>query len=143
VFTEVKQNLIFVVTRAVAVVIFVPPEAPTTILTLLSLSNIIVGHIDESGLLPFQKKKVVCTCLHLNLTSVSIEIRKKRQYLSFILGCKTHNTWLNEVVGWRGNPKAISNVRRAEIIHLIIKDNPSWAWHHLRAKTVRKQERSR
>lgn len=40
------------VTRAVAVMIFVPPEAPTTILTLLCLSQMMVGHMDESGLLP-------------------------------------------------------------------------------------------
>lgn len=52
--------LVFVVTRAVAVVIFVPPEAPTTILTLWCLSNIIVGHIDERGLFPGQKTKVAC-----------------------------------------------------------------------------------
>jgi len=98
VFTDVKQNLIFVVTRAVAVVIFVPPEAPTTILTLLSLSNIIVGHIDESGLLPFQKKK---SSMHMSSLEFDqcVYRNKKRQYLSFILGCKTHNTWLNEVVG--------------------------------------------
>jgi len=56
----VKRCFVFVVTRAVAVVIFVPPEAPTTILTLWCLSNIIVGLIDESGLLPCQKTKVIC-----------------------------------------------------------------------------------
>ncbi len=56
----VKRCFVCVVTRAVAVVIFVPPEAPTTILTLWCLSNIIVGHIDESGLLPCQKTEVLC-----------------------------------------------------------------------------------
>lgn len=45
------------VTRAVAVVIFVPPEAPTTILTLLYLSKMIVGHIEDKGLLPRSKQK--------------------------------------------------------------------------------------
>lgn len=40
------------ITKAVDVVIFVPPEAPTTILTLLCLSQMMVGHMEESGLLP-------------------------------------------------------------------------------------------
>lgn len=44
-------------TRAVAVMIFVPPEAPTTIFTLLSLSEIIVGHIEERGLLPKNERE--------------------------------------------------------------------------------------
>lgn len=39
-------------TNAVAVVIFVPPDAPTTIFTWFSLSNMIVGHMEDSGLLP-------------------------------------------------------------------------------------------
>ncbi len=85
---SIKRCLVFAVTRAVAVVIFVPPEAPTTILTLWCLSNIIVGHIDESGLLPCQKTKVICLySLPLNRTYIS------RDNMSFILG-----TWLNEVV---------------------------------------------
>ncbi len=76
---SIKRCLVFVVTRAVAVVIFVPPEAPTTILTLWCLSNIIVGHIDESGLLPCQKTKVICLySLPLNRTYIS------RDNLSFI-----------------------------------------------------------
>lgn len=45
------------VTRAVAVVIFVPPEAPTTIFTLLCLSKMIVGHIEDRGLLPGSNTK--------------------------------------------------------------------------------------
>ena len=45
-------------------VIFVPPEAPTTIFTLFSLSNMIVGHIEESGLLPgIEKHKMAVTAL--------------------------------------------------------------------------------
>lgn len=62
------------VTRAVAVVIFVPPEAPTTILTLLCLSKIMVGHIEDRGLLPGpgQKQKrmiwrhysITLSCVH-------------------------------------------------------------------------------
>lgn len=39
-------------TKAVAVVIFVPPDAPTTILTRLSLSKMMVGHMEDSGLFP-------------------------------------------------------------------------------------------
>lgn len=39
-------------TSAVDVVICVPPEAPTTICTLPSLSTMIDGHMDESGCFP-------------------------------------------------------------------------------------------
>lgn len=39
-------------TSAVAVVIWVPPEAPTTIRTRPSRSTIIAGHMDESGCFP-------------------------------------------------------------------------------------------
>ena len=39
-------------TSAVAVVIFVPPEAPTTILTFFILSTKIEGHIEDIGCLP-------------------------------------------------------------------------------------------
>ncbi len=48
-------------TKAVAVVIFVPPDAPTTIFTLLSLSKMIVGHMEDSGLLPAKDKQNVAT----------------------------------------------------------------------------------
>lgn len=44
-------------TKAVAVVILVPPDAPTTILTRFSLSKMIVGHMDDSGLLPATQKE--------------------------------------------------------------------------------------
>lgn len=46
-------------TKAVAVVIFVPPDAPTTIFTLFSLSKMIVGHMEDSGLLPATDKQNV------------------------------------------------------------------------------------
>lgn len=46
-------------TSAVAVVIFVPPDAPTTIFTLLSLSKMIVGHMEDSGLLPATHNQTV------------------------------------------------------------------------------------
>lgn len=39
-------------TNAVAVVILVPPDAPTTILTWLCLSKMMVGHMEDNGLLP-------------------------------------------------------------------------------------------
>ena len=39
-------------TRAVAVVIFVPPAAPTTILTRPAASTTMAGHIDDSGRFP-------------------------------------------------------------------------------------------
>lgn len=39
-------------TSAVAVVIFVPPEAPTTILTFFALSTKMEGHIEDMGCLP-------------------------------------------------------------------------------------------
>lgn len=39
-------------TNAVAVVICVPPEAPTTMRTLWSRSTMIAGHMDESGCFP-------------------------------------------------------------------------------------------
>lgn len=39
-------------TSAVAVVIFVPPEAPTTILTCFILSTKMEGHIEDIGCLP-------------------------------------------------------------------------------------------
>ena len=39
-------------TRAVDVVIWVPPEAPTTIRTLPSLSTMMEGHMDDRGCLP-------------------------------------------------------------------------------------------
>lgn len=39
-------------TSAVAVVIFVPPEAPTTILTFFILSTKMEGHIEDIGCLP-------------------------------------------------------------------------------------------
>lgn len=42
-------------TRATEVVIFVPPEPPTTILTLLFLSKRMVGHIEDIGLFPFDR----------------------------------------------------------------------------------------
>lgn len=37
---------------AIEVVIFVPPEPPTTILTLLFLSKRMVGHMEDIGLFP-------------------------------------------------------------------------------------------
>ena len=40
---------LWVLTKAVEVVIFVPPEAPTTILTSPSGETIIVGHIEDKG----------------------------------------------------------------------------------------------
>lgn len=44
-------------TVAVAVVIFVPPEPPTTILTsLLPLSKRMTGHIEDKGLLPGERQ---------------------------------------------------------------------------------------
>lgn len=39
-------------TNAVAVVICVPPEAPTTMRTWPSLPTMIVGHMDETGCFP-------------------------------------------------------------------------------------------
>lgn len=42
-------------------VIFVPPDAPTTIFTLFSLSKMIVGHMEDSGLLPATDKHNVAT----------------------------------------------------------------------------------
>lgn len=39
-------------TNAVAVVIFVPPEAPTTMRTWPSRPTMIAGHMDESGCFP-------------------------------------------------------------------------------------------
>lgn len=48
-------------TKAVAVVIFVPPDAPTTIFTLLSLSKMIVGHMEDSGLFPTTDKQKAAT----------------------------------------------------------------------------------
>lgn len=39
-------------TSAVAVVIFVPPEAPTTIFTFFILSTKMEGHIEDIGCLP-------------------------------------------------------------------------------------------
>lgn len=45
--------------------IFVPPDAPTTIFTLFSLSKMIVGHMEESGRLPatHEHRSLVCKCL--------------------------------------------------------------------------------
>lgn len=40
------------IVSAVAVVIFVPPEAPTTILTFFVLSTKMEGHIEDIGCLP-------------------------------------------------------------------------------------------
>lgn len=37
------------------VVILVPPEPPTTILTWLFLLKMMVGHMEDSGLLPVKK----------------------------------------------------------------------------------------
>lgn len=45
-------------TRAIEVVIFVPPEPPTTILTLLFLSRRMVGHIDDIGLFPRMSHRI-------------------------------------------------------------------------------------
>lgn len=42
-------------------VIFVPPDAPTTIFTLLSLSKMIVGHMEDSGLFPTTDKQKAAT----------------------------------------------------------------------------------
>lgn len=63
-------------------VIFVPPEAPTTIFTRLSLSKMIVGHMEESGLLPttneqnhydcFIYGKVMCLSFVLNVLYVAV-----------------------------------------------------------------------
>lgn len=44
-------------TSATAVVIFVPPEPPTTILTLLFLSSRMAGHIEDMGLLSEQRRE--------------------------------------------------------------------------------------
>lgn len=41
--------------------IFVPPDAPTTIFTLFSLSKMIVGHMEDSGLLPATNRQNVVT----------------------------------------------------------------------------------
>lgn len=134
----------FLVTSAVAVVIFVPPDAPTTILTLLCLSNIIVGHIEERGLLPCTKRAEKSSMFRHFWRGIWSIIR----YISCItLSCTSKQktceffTWLDKVVGWRRNAKAIGNVRRAEVVHLVIKDNASWAWHHFRAKTTKTWKR--
>lgn len=55
------------VTRAVAVVIFVPPEAPTTILILSCLSQMMEGHIDESALLPANSGHVTLLLFHITI----------------------------------------------------------------------------
>lgn len=54
-----KTEITLSLTRAVAVVIFVPPDAPTTILTRLFLSKMMVGHIEDSGLLPATRDRPV------------------------------------------------------------------------------------
>ena len=48
----IMHKMIKRLTKAVAVVILDPPAAPIDIFTLLSLSTIIAGHMDDRGRLP-------------------------------------------------------------------------------------------
>lgn len=73
-------------TSAVAVVIFVPPEAPTTILTLFVLSTKMEGHIEDIGCLPVEVRdareaqlstcslQTASSCPHVWTQSLSIHL---------------------------------------------------------------------
>lgn len=117
------------VTRAVAVMIFVPPDAPTTIFTLLCLSQMIVGHMDESDLLP-----VTSPTLNIDYTvkinNIRCDTNMNRNILddalSQFINTKIKSvTRLDEVTGRRRKAKCICYVRRTEVIHVIVKDDSS------------------
>lgn len=150
-------------TWATAVVILVPPEPPTTILTLLFLSSRTAGHIDDMGLLSEQDMKKF---IEKNKTSVWHQsvINSSIYYVYFwvkLWWCPIHRwvkyghfypmlnwnnpsfferrllTWYNKVIRGRRNSKIVGNQRRTEVIHLIVQNNPGGIWHEFGAKTGR------
>lgn len=55
-----------------------------------------------------------------------------------ILWMPNNVTWPDEVVGWRRHTKAVSDERRAEVVHLVVENYPRWSWHNFGAETAGK-----
>lgn len=103
-------------TSAVDVVIWVPPEAPTTMRTWPSSPTMIAGHMDESGCLP---AAVGGGGGHRAPGQRPWGLQPTPR------PGPAPRTWRDEV-GWRGgHPELVDDVGGAEVIHLIIEQDPA------------------
>ena len=102
-------------TSAVDVVIWVPPEAPTTMRTWPSSPTMITGHMEESGCLPAAGG---------GWGDRAAGQRPQGHQPAPHPG-PAPRTWSDEVGRRGGHPELVDDVGGAEVVHLIIEQDPT------------------